>query len=346
MNNVETILKEYDVALARFRAAKKEICGQLENILNDRRIISSNPIITSRVKERNSLRDKIITKASYNNLTDVTDILGFRVIVYLENDVDKVLQKIEENFVLDRPNCVDKRKKGLEPFGYQSVHYVVSAGNSDWSDIRFEIQVRSVLQHAWAEIEHDLGYKGSEIPVQYTRDFSRVAALLETADYEFTKINRELTGYKRKVKSEISQSSERLLVDKDSLSAFKQSDEILKEVRSLLTLTYRVKFVQSERYKELIDRFKFLGINKINELRNQLEANRDHFLKFVEAFMQERNQHTLKLLDTSPLFYIAHFLAASKGKEYFRRYRAFKNNEGYNIISKLDFCHIYEGTKL
>lgn len=93
MDNAETILKEYDAELARFQGAEKEVRGELEKILNDRRIISRNPIITSRVKERISLKDKILSKASYNNLTDVTDILGFRVIVYLENDVDKVLQK-------------------------------------------------------------------------------------------------------------------------------------------------------------------------------------------------------------------------------------------------------------
>lgn len=168
---------------------------------------------------------------------------------------------------------------------------------------------------------------------------------METADYEFTKINRELSTYKRKVKNEISKPNQHLLLDKDSLSAFKLSNEILKETHDLITSNYGIKFVRSERYKELIDRFKVLDINSINQLEKQLNANKEHFIRFVELFMQERNQHNIKLIDTSPLFYFAHFMAASKGDDFFQKYRQFKNNEGYRIISQLGFPELYKQTE-
>jgi ppGpp synthetase/RelA/SpoT-type nucleotidyltranferase len=99
------------------------------------------------------------------------------------------------NLMLIWENTIDKRKT-LSPnvFGYLSVHYVVSFDKNrlkkkafaDYKDIRFEIQIRSILQHAWAEIEHDLGYKSEiEVPDEIRRKFSRLAGLLEIADSEF-----------------------------------------------------------------------------------------------------------------------------------------------------------------
>lgn len=345
MDDDSLILNQYDRVRARFEALREVATPLFSKALNDKRAISTNPIFTSRVKERSSLAEKITRKGFYNNLDDITDILGFRIIVNLENDVDKVLRKIEDNFDLDRKNCVDKRKKGNEPFGYQSVHYVVSLRDERFNDIKFEIQIRSMLQHAWAEIEHDLGYKGNEIPDQYRRDFSRVAALLETADNEFVKIKSGLTSYKRQLRDKISQQNEDILVDKASLSTFKKDNETLKAVHDLLASKFEVRFAISEYYQELIDRLRFLEVDKINTLYELIEASREHFLKFVNEFMQKRNQYKLRLIDTSPLYYFAHFLAAEKGTQFFKTYRELKNKQGYSIASQFDFCEIYEATK-
>jgi len=58
-----------------------------------------------------------------------------------------------------------------------------------FAGIKVEIQIRSTLQHAWAEIEHDIGYKGeNSVPDSLKRNFSRVAALLEVADIELMQL--------------------------------------------------------------------------------------------------------------------------------------------------------------
>lgn len=64
------------------------------------------------------------------------------------------------------------------------------------TEYTFEIQFRTVLQHAWAEIEHDLGYKSEySIPLSMRREFSRVAGLLELADETFEKLKHQLNDY-------------------------------------------------------------------------------------------------------------------------------------------------------
>jgi putative GTP pyrophosphokinase len=104
---------------------------------------------------------------------------------------------VECEFVIDWENSVDKGEL-LSPdrFGYLSVHYVASLSPSrlalpeykQYGSIKAEIQVRSILQHAWAEIERGLGYRNQTMPGRVRRRFSMVAGLLEMADKEFRDI--------------------------------------------------------------------------------------------------------------------------------------------------------------
>jgi putative GTP pyrophosphokinase len=152
--------------------------------------------ISHRIKSKPSTRQKLITGASkYTGIQALTDLLGVRIITYYSDEVDAVATIVEKEFSVDKKNSVDKRAL-LDPdrFGYLSLHYIVQlrkdrsqlAEYASFSELKFEIQIRSILQHAWAEIEHDLGYKSeAAIPRDIQRRFSRLAGLLEVADDEF-----------------------------------------------------------------------------------------------------------------------------------------------------------------
>ncbi|MBR4756141.1 MAG: hypothetical protein IK076_04300 [Bacteroidales bacterium] len=193
------ILEEYRNDLPLFREAASNLTEQVKQVLSGAGILVA--AVESRVKEEASLAGKLALKGGkYSTLADITDIVGLRVITFYIDDVDKVASVVEKLFEVDWNNSVDKRKiHEIDSFGYLSLHYVCSIPDTRY---RFEIQIRTLLQHAWANMSHDTGYKsGVEIPRRYMRSMSRLAGMLELVDDEFSKIRSELTDYRRRVKA-------------------------------------------------------------------------------------------------------------------------------------------------
>ena len=163
-----------------------------------------------RIKTETSLAGKLELKGGkYQTIEDVTDIVGFRVVTFYSADVDKVAAIVNEAFVVDRQNSVDKRKQHrLDSFGYNSLHYICRLPKTivddpampELNELRFEIQMRTALQHVWSTIEHDIGYKGAvKIPPEYKRQFSRLAGMVELMDDEFSRLRTVLGDYRRQM---------------------------------------------------------------------------------------------------------------------------------------------------
>jgi len=163
-----------------------------------------------RIKTETSLAGKLELKgAKYHTLDEVTDIVGLRVVTFYSADVDKVAAIVSETFTVDRSNSVDKRKlHSLDSFGYNSLHYVCKLPKSVIDDpampllneLRFEIQMRTALQHVWSTLDHDTAYKGNvKIPREYRRQFNRLAGMLELIDEEFSRLRNTLTDYSRQM---------------------------------------------------------------------------------------------------------------------------------------------------
>ena len=202
------ILEDYCARIPVYEKMKEVVSGVIRKCLQDNNILVA--ALESRIKTESSLAGKLELKGSkYSCLEDLTDILGARIITFYNDEVDKVAALIENLFEIDWENSVDKRKMhDLDSFGYMSLHYICKIPEDLYHDpehpelnrIRFEVQMRSVLQHAWANLYHDTGYKtGVEIPKQYIRSLNRLAGLLELADDEISLIRKDITDYRRKV---------------------------------------------------------------------------------------------------------------------------------------------------
>jgi ppGpp synthetase/RelA/SpoT-type nucleotidyltranferase len=170
-----------------------------------REILADPPLeihqISCRPKSIESVRLKLLEKRYKNPGRELTDALGVRVITYYSQDVDTVVDKLRESLKIDEKNSGDKRKAlTLKEFGYKSVHLQAQtkrswASNPKYSQIRnkwFEIQVRSILEHAWAEIEHEIIYKSGVVyPPEIKRKFARLAGAIEILDEEFVDLRHE-----------------------------------------------------------------------------------------------------------------------------------------------------------
>ena len=196
----EAIMEEYRKKRPMFLEAECTIRQRLQECLAEAGIVVA--AIESRVKAEDSLAGKLELKGSkYKSLSDITDILGLRVITFYFDDVDIVASAVERLFEVDWENSVDKRRlHDVDSFGYQSLHYICQM--PEHPSYRFEIQMRTLLQHAWSNMNHDTGYKsGVEIPREYIRNLNRLAGMLELVDEQFSRIRSELTDYRRRMQA-------------------------------------------------------------------------------------------------------------------------------------------------
>jgi len=215
----QAILQEYRADLPFFQAKSEELTASVRDCLASAGIIIA--ALESRVKTEKSLTGKLELKGhKYTSLADITDIVGLRVITFYTDDVDKVASNLERMFEVDWENSVDKRKlHEIDSFGYLSLHYIYHIPDSHY---RFEVQMRTVLQHAWANMNHDTGYKsGVEVPHKYLRNLSRLAGMLELVDEQFSIIRSDLTDYRRRVKALVASGNlDEVPLDGDTFRSF------------------------------------------------------------------------------------------------------------------------------
>lgn len=206
----EMLLSEFHELRPHLEQLSEGVYKHLCNVLKEQGI--ELDVIEHRVKTEKSLAGKLAKKGDkYHQLSDVTDLVGLRIVTFYTDDVDKVAAIVKNLFKVDWQNSVDKRKlHELNSFGYNSLHYVcrlrdgqqIVDSASPVARVPFEIQMRTALQHAWSAIEHDIGYKGAvKLPPEFRRQFSRLAGMLELADDEFSRLRTTMTEYRRQVEA-------------------------------------------------------------------------------------------------------------------------------------------------
>ncbi|MCR5064344.1 MAG: hypothetical protein K6A67_01095 [Bacteroidales bacterium] len=206
----EMILDEYRERRQEFEQIKDVVIDTLRQRLDNNHIVVAG--LEGRVKTEKSLTGKLELKGyKYHILDDITDIIGVRIITFFSDEVDVISALVERIFEIDWENSVDKRKMlEIDRFGYMSLHYICRIPGSIYADpnipqlnsTRFELQIRSALQHVWANMQHDTGYKSDvEVPVEHQRSLNRLAGILELADEQFSRIRKEINDYRRNVQS-------------------------------------------------------------------------------------------------------------------------------------------------
>ncbi len=160
------------------------------------------PEISSRTKDLLSIVKKIKKKQREKqyDYSSLWDKLGIRIICTFQEDLDKVDTFLKDNFVIKKAE-LKRESINFDRLDYTSNHYDVTINTelkgfenySKYKDYGFEIQVRTINQHAWSNTAHSLSYKQeAELQHSLKRRVYRLLSLYEIADDEFSHVNKVL----------------------------------------------------------------------------------------------------------------------------------------------------------
>ncbi|MDB5344311.1 MAG: RelA/SpoT protein [Schlesneria sp.] len=204
-----------------------------------------------RVKEMDSFLEKVLRKEKKDPFNEINDLVGVRFVVLLLEDIDRIgaiVKRGSWHWQKDR-DFESERLSNPDYFAYQSDHFVIRTTKegvfNDTTipvDLTCEIQIRTILQHAYAEMAHSSDYKPSVIlpdddQRRIKRALAKGSALIETTDEVFREIKKRLHDYGKSVEALLQRSSELydLITGQSSRPDTPLSAMIVETYRDLLT---------------------------------------------------------------------------------------------------------------
>jgi putative GTP pyrophosphokinase len=222
--------------------------------------------VDKRVKTIKGALEKIARKEYSDPPTELTDLSGIRVITFLEQQVSQISAVIRELFEIDEKNSRDRSEVlGDDTVGYRSTHFVCALGKKrdglpeyeSLGNLKFEIQVRTVLQHAWAELAHDRSFKfGVALPTKIQRKLNLCAGILEVTDSAFDEISKEIDAYQALIKKQ----------NVDQISALEINAISLEKLLAELATELGIKISENVMADAYVEMAKF-GIKTIGDLK-------------------------------------------------------------------------------
>lgn len=252
----QKVALQYEKYLSHYLSFEKVlrwyIEGLIKRAIRDGKIDKNAYEIKSRTKDPKSFRNKINRddkRAKYKDpLKDVTDLVGLKIMLTSLRDENNIYQYLCEELrdIIDLEECVDKTEEMMKArkFGYLGRHLVVKYHkrmmdyipkgkeseiiHEKFDGFRAEIQIKTFLQHVWAEIEHKARYKAEEeLPLESKRYFDRLAALIEVADDLFKELIEESERLNKAEKEQIEKELEYLEDGQKQSSEIKVSSKTL-----------------------------------------------------------------------------------------------------------------------
>jgi len=263
--------KAFEQSYAQRRPQYERLCVVVQNLLTG--ILSNAGIdfmtIEGRAKTVKSAREKLERKRYRNPDKEMTDLAGVRIVTYLEADVPRVSKLICEEFAELTNFSVDKNNSlGVDRVGYRSLHHICKltdertrlAEYKNFTDFQFEVQIRTGLQHTWAQIEHDRNYKfGHILPQEITRRLFLAAGLLEIVDREFSTVAAEIEEYSKATSLKVKSGELDIEIDTASLHSF--LSEMFHQNNLLIDTDY-----SSKQDAALLSELSKFGLKTINDL--------------------------------------------------------------------------------
>ncbi len=329
---------EYIRKYHKNKPSYQKLCDEVQFILE--KCISDLDVetasISARTKTEASFCEKIYRKSYDDPFTEITDFAGARVVYLYSKDRSALESVVENNF--DVVEKVDKiLGSDVDQFGYGALHYLVKlktdylkARYPDLENLVCEIQVRTILQDAWAVVAHHLSYKQeSDIPRHLRRKLNALSGLFETADDQFESIRGLREAYQSSLIANIQQDENHTLdedITPDSLKAY-------------LAWRFPERAASSDNaLNSLVSELKEYGchtLNKLNEIvDSSIEAVEAYEAKFPPS---DENDQDSKFLQIGVIRVALEFMEP-----------AFMNRKGSSkalIEQKQEFMHLVKQKK-
>jgi putative GTP pyrophosphokinase len=229
--------------------------------------------IEGRPKSFASATEKAKRKGYSKPKEQMTDLAGIRVVTFLEEQVRQVVSVIEELFEVDRANSMNRAESlGHDRMGYRSTHFVCVLGErrnalpeyEALGDLKFEIQLRTVLQHAWAELAHDRSFKFKTIlPVNLQRKLNLYSGLLEVVDGGFDQIAIEIDKYQSSIQSAPAEELSQAEIDSISIEKFLSATE--------QKYNFHIRRMTADGLSTAVEELRLFGISNIGQLEILLD---------------------------------------------------------------------------
>lgn len=285
MLNEEQLLTKYKEMAPVYDRLGANLCAAIQTFLDEKRIPFLD--ISSRVKSFESAWEKVSRKHYSSPFEQIEDWCGVRVICYYPSDVQGIGDVLREEFDVEAEEDTAHRLKAQE-FGYRSTHFVLKVKDS-WlkapqyrglASIKAEVQVRTILMHAWAEIEHKLAYKSAEqVPDMFRRRLYRLSAKFEEADEQFEDLRRDLAEYRDAVRENA----------KDDLESFRDKDVDLDTFQVLLDTAFPERDRSPEQTATLLGEVQELSLS-MGDLVDAIKTLRP-FINEIESFDAHGDAH-------------------------------------------------------
>lgn len=265
-----------DEHLPKYDLLGKHVAFIIENLFRSDGIEYLS--VSYRTKSKTSIQEKVSRKNYSNPHEQMTDISGIRVILYYEGDIERACNIIKSIFNIDVDNSTDNVERlSTDKIGYRSVHYVCDIGKnrkelaeySYISGLKCEIQIRTMLQHAWAELTHDRNYKfEGHLPAEIKRKINLYSGMLELVDNGFSEIISAIDSYQQVLKRQ----------SVDDILSQPVSSVSLKEFFEKNCIEYDIPAIQLHRFKkssmsELLEEIDYMGIKNLRELKELIPDN-------------------------------------------------------------------------
>jgi len=282
MANSEKIrqaLRQYSRKRPLYEALALRVSGILKDLMDGRAVNYHS--VSSRAKAVDSYEKKASQEKYNDPENEIMDMAGIRVITYTQSEAEIVASLVKELFDIMSEYSVDKTEElGTDRVGYRSIHFVGTLGkarlklpeNQVFEGMRFEIQVRTILQHAWAEFEHDRNYKfAGVLPAKLKRRVSLLSGSLESIDSEFDSITHEMEDYTAAIKIKTESGDLEVPIDSTSLMAY-----LTRKFASLIQAG-KLDPTLNNGDKDLVQALHDMGIRTLKELDSGIPSNFDTF---------------------------------------------------------------------